>query len=418
LTVTLTLTLTLTLTQTLTLTLTLTLTRTLLTLIEGIKDVNFEFENEEGDDDDVNDDGYGDGNVSLAEEEDEGDEEDDKDEDEDNDGNKGKEEGGKKMDEAEDDSINVSTFVAIIGCRFTASPDVTSQGLTFIMTTTNEDGIEQDMSYMSSEIKVGFVFIDGVVQYPNNKIPELDRNSLGWDHNLIGETICGLWRNTKTSYIGLVRSYNLISETHSILWDDGEEMEINLMERSHRRVAEWKRSKCPYVPSQAVSVVYNNGNLLHKRKRPEPNTVSSVTRSLLVTIDAKVDKSSLKDGDEMDTAKSETDDEEALRDKTTFAVLIQEGKLGTLQEAKTFKQVCTMRGLGYKYACSQVALLSVCLPLSTKIAYSMFILTFLCQPDYANGGERRRRRKRRRGTQRRRRECKFAPCTGSLPLPR
>ena len=46
------------------------------------------------------------------------------------------------MDEAEDDSINVSTFVAIIGCRFTASPDVTSQDLTFIMTTTNEDGIE------------------------------------------------------------------------------------------------------------------------------------------------------------------------------------------------------------------------------------------------------------------------------------
>jgi hypothetical protein len=133
-------------------------------------------------------------------------------------------------------------------------------------------------------------------------------------------------------------------------------MEINLMERSHRRVAEWKRSKCPYVPSQAVSVVYNNDNLLHKRKRPEPNTVSSVTSTLLVTIDAKVDKSSSKDGNEMDTAKSETDDEEALRDKTTLAVLIQEGKLGTLQEAKTFKQVCTMRGLGYKEEGENVSL--------------------------------------------------------------
>jgi len=332
------------------------------------------------------------------------------------------------MDEAEDDSINVSTFVAIIGCRFTASPDVTSQGLTFIMTTTNEDGIEQDMSYMSSEIKVGFVFIDGVVQYPNNKIPELDRNSLGWNQNLVGEKICGLWRATKTRYIGLVTSYDIISEEHSITWDDGEKMVINLMDRSHRRVAEWKRSKCPYVPSQAVSAV-DNGKLLHKRKRSEANTLSSVTHSLLVTIDAEVDKSPLKD--EMNTLKgpllktantegSETDDAEALyRDGVTLAVRIQEERLGT----KTSKQVCAMRGLGYKYAFSQVALLSVCLPLSTKIAYSMFILTFLCQPDYANGdyangGESRRRRKRRRGTQRRRRECKFAPCTGSLPLPR
>ena len=338
------------------------------------------------------------------------------------------------MDEAEDDSINVSTFVAIIGCRFTASPDVTSQDLTFIMATTNEDGIEQDMSYMSSEIKVGFVFIDGVVQYPNNKIPELDRNSLGWNQNLVGAMIFGLWRVTKTRYIGLVTSYDIISEEHSIRWDDGEEMVINLMERSHRKVAEWKRSKCPNVPSQAVSAV-DNGKLLHKRKRPEPNTVSSVTHSLLVTIDAEVDKSPLQDGDEMNTLKrtllktantegSETDDAEALyRDRVTLAVRIQEGRLGTLQESKTSKQVCTMRDLGYKYAFSQVALLSFCLPSSTKIAYSMFILTFLCQPDYANGdyangGERRRRRKRRRGTQRRRRECKFAACTGSLPLPR
>ena len=261
----------------------------------------------------------------------------------------------------DDDSINVSTFVAIAGCRFTTPQDVTSQGLTFIMTTTNEDGIEQDMSYMSSEIKVGFVFIDGVVQYPNNKIPELDRNSLGWDQNLVGEKICGLWRVTKTRYIGLVTSYDILSETHNITWDDGEEMVINLMERSHRKVAEWKRSKCPKVASQTVSAV-DNGKLPH-RKRTEVNTVSSFTRSLLVTIDAKVDKSPLKDGDEMDTNTikrtrpntvntegSETDDEEALSDRITFAVLIKEGKLGNPQEAKKSEQVCTMRGLGYKYA--------------------------------------------------------------------
>ena len=43
---------------------------------------------------------------------------------------------------------------------------------------------------------------------------------------------------------------------------------------------------------------------------------------------------------QINTEGSKYDDEEA-RDRVTFAVLIQEGKLGTLQEAKTSKQVCT-----------------------------------------------------------------------------
>ena len=146
----------------------------------------------------------------------------------------------------DDDNLTIHTFVAVVGFQFYNTPCDDSEEMReqkFMMKTFDQEKEEYQRDiYGSSQIQKDFMFDDGPVIYPNDTIPKLDRESLGWDARLIGEKIKSTWtvRRVKTFYSGLVQDYDNISQQHTVLWDDKTTDSFDVMGTWHKQIIEWR----------------------------------------------------------------------------------------------------------------------------------------------------------------------------------
>jgi hypothetical protein len=133
-----------------------------------------------------------------------------------------------------------SLFIGVVGWAFGGSRKDEESEPTFICQTQRKKGRIKEHKYLQSQIKIDLAFKDGVVKYPDNKIPDLDRDNLTWDERLVGRQIQVLWRRTNQIYIAQISSYDWQNETHCLNFTDGDKMEANLMGSRHSSISEWK----------------------------------------------------------------------------------------------------------------------------------------------------------------------------------
>ena len=134
-------------------------------------------------------------------------------------------------------------FIGVTGWAFAGSKSALQDGESeprFICRTQRENGRIEEHKYLQSQIKIDLDFKDGIVKYPDNKIPDLDRDNLMWDARLVGRQIQVLWRRTNQIYIAQISSYDRQNETHYLNFTDGDKMEVNLMGSRHSNMLEWK----------------------------------------------------------------------------------------------------------------------------------------------------------------------------------
>ena len=129
-----------------------------------------------------------------------------------------------------------------------------------LQTKDDETGELRRDVYVPSQIKAGLMFSDGLVIYANDKIPDLDRKSLGWDGNLVGKTLRATWivNRMKSSFNGYVESYDNNSKTHTVKWDDKTVNSFDVMGRWQKGMLpmiEWRLLCDEEVPSPQIPVV-------------------------------------------------------------------------------------------------------------------------------------------------------------------
>lgn len=147
------------------------------------------------------------------------------------------------IEDDEADDLTIHTYVAVAGFQFYNKESEEMREPKFMMKTFDEKKQEHQRDiYTSSQIKKDFMFNDGPVVYPNDTVPKLDRESLGWDGRLVDQNIKSTWslRGVKTTYSGIITAYDEISQQHTVLWDDETTDCFDVMGTWHKNIIEWR----------------------------------------------------------------------------------------------------------------------------------------------------------------------------------